>query len=446
MTLSEHMRLCLSAPLPTSVWVGDELVVHTNEAFAGFLGPELHAAVHERPARDGFGALWAVLEPLVERAPTVATDVRLMLERDGAPAEVFATIAVTRSDAGIVCTCIDTTEHVLVRRRLAAQDQLITVVAHDLRTPLGTVKTTVDVMALTGTVENVAELERPLRQAARLLDGLAEYSRISRGQMTLERERVAVARVLERALELAGITAARVDAPPGVTVALDIERVASAVAHLLAQSENCALSAEIVGDRLRIAVSDPIWHAAMPRVSREIALASGLGLAIAFARGLVEYHGGTLVTHEDSVVLEVPVDTEVVAAPPPPREAVRPKNRKRVLLVEDHDDAARSLKAALELLGYEVAVAHDGPVALTVARAFRPDVALLDIGLPVMDGYELANRLRSINVSTRELHVVAVTAYGTDEFKRRSRELGFAEHLVKPVDLARLERVVESLV
>jgi CheY-like chemotaxis protein len=228
-----------------------------------------------------------------------------------------------------------------------------------------------------------------------------------------------------------------------VSVALDTERVASAVAHLLAQSENGALSAEIVGDRLRIVVSDPIWRAAMPRVSRDIALA-GLGLAIMFARGLVEHHGGTLVTHEDSVVLEVPVDAEVVAAPAP-RQTARPKNRKRVLLVEDHDDAARSLKAALELLGYEVAVAHDGPVALTVARAFRPDVALLDIGLPVMDGYELANRLRSINMSTRELHVVAVTAYGSDEFKRRSRELGFAEHLVKPVDLARLERVVESL-
>jgi CheY-like chemotaxis protein len=445
MTLSEHMRFCLSAPLPTSVWVGDELVVHTNEAFAAFLGPELHAAVHERPARDGFGTLWAVLEPLVERAPTVAIDVRLMLERDGAPAEVFATIAVTRSDEGIVCTCIETTEHVLVRRRLAAQDQLITVVAHDLRAPLGTIKTTVDVMALTGTVESVAELERPLRQAARLLDGLTEYSRISRGVMTPQRERVTVARVLERALEIAGTTAARVDAPPNVCVATDTERVASAVAHLLAQSESCTLSAEIVGDRLRIIVSDPSWHVAMPRASRDSSLASGLGLAIAFARGLVEYQGGTLVTHEDSVVLEVPVDAEVAAAPPP-RQTVRPKNRKRLLLVEDHDDAARSLKAALELLGYEVALAHDGPVALTVARAFRPDVVLLDIGLPVMDGYELANRLRAINVSAHELHVVAVTAYGTDEFKRRSRELGFAEHLVKPVDLARLERVVESLV
>jgi CheY-like chemotaxis protein len=297
-------------------------------------------------------------------------------------------------------------------------------------------------MKLTGSAEHARELERPLRQTARLLDGLAEYSRISRGIATIQRERVEVTRICARAVEIAGIPAARIDAPPGVAVSADPERVASAIAHLLVHGDAPELSAEIVGDRLRITVRDPAWRDV--KITRDITPVGGFGLAVSFARGIVEYQGGTIVAHENSVVLEVPIESDVAIAPP--RQVARPpKSRKRVLLVEDHDDAARSLKAALELLGYEVAVAHDGPVALTVARAFRPDVALLDIGLPVMDGYELANRLRSINVSTRELHVVAVTAYGTDEFKRRSRELGFAEHLVKPVDLARLERVVEAL-
>jgi CheY-like chemotaxis protein len=446
MTLPEHMQLCLSAPLPTSVWVGDELIVHTNDAFAAFLGAEQHAAVLGRPAREGFGTLWAVLQPLVERAPTVATDVRLVLPRAGDPTEVFATIALSRSEAGIVCTCIETTEHVRTRRRLVAHDQIVAVVTHDLRGQLGAAKTLLDVMRLSGTTQHVDDVEAPLRQAARMLDGLLEYSRISGGTLTLHRERVGIARILARAVELAGASATKIDTTEDLVVLADAERVASAVAHLLVHGETCELSAEVIGDRLRLTVRCSTWHATelAPCLARDFAPATGFGLALAFTRALVEHQGGTIIAHENSIVLEVPTETQVPV--PPPREpVVRPRNRKRVLLVEDHDDAARSLKAALEMLGYEVAIAHDGPVALTVARAFRPDVALLDIGLPVMDGYELANRLRSINVATRELHVVAVTAYGTEEFRRRSRELGFAEHLVKPVDLARLERVVESL-
>ena len=241
MTLPEHMRFCLSAPLATSVWLGAELVVHGNDAFAAFLGAKQHAAVLGRPAREGFGELWAVLEPLVARAPAVAEDVRLVFDRDVAAEEVFATIAVSRCAEGVWCTFVETTRTVVARR-----------------------------------------------------------------------------------------------------------------------------------------------------------------------------HAG------------------------PPREEVRPRSGKRVLIVEDSDETARALKSALELLGHEVALAHDGPVALTVARRFRPDVALVDLELPVMDGYELASRMRAIY----ELRLVAVAASADTQ---RAQEAGFAEHLVKPVDLARLERVVESL-
>ena len=121
-----------------------------------------------------------------------------------------------------------------------------------------------------------------------------------------------------------------------------------------------------------------------------------------------------------------------------PREEVRQRSGKRVLIVEDSDETARALKSALELRGHEVALAHDGPVALIVARTFRPDVALVELELPVMDGYELARRLRA----TGELRLVAVAAHADPQ---HSQDSGFAEHLVKPVDLARLERVVESL-
>jgi CheY-like chemotaxis protein len=112
------------------------------------------------------------------------------------------------------------------------------------------------------------------------------------------------------------------------------------------------------------------------------------------------------------------------------------------LLVEDNDDAARAFKAALEQLGYEVALAHDAPIALNLAKTFRPDVALLDLGLPVMDGWELARRLHG---ESNELPIVAVTARDQDADKQRSRDLGFAEHLVKPIDLVQLEQIVERL-
>lgn len=124
--------------------------------------------------------------------------------------------------------------------------------------------------------------------------------------------------------------------------------------------------------------------------------------------------------------------------------AVSDRRRGRVLLVEDNDDSARSLKLALELRGYEVLVAHDGPVALSVARSHRPDAMLIDIGLPVMDGYELARRVRR---ETRDdLPIVAVTAYGSESARHRSAEAGFVEHLVKPIDLAVLEQVLDRVV
>jgi CheY-like chemotaxis protein len=193
-------------------------------------------------------------------------------------------------------------------------------------------------------------------------------------------------------------------------------------------SSRVTVDASSKGERIRLTVRADDW---LP--------VEGVGHAI--TRTVIETHGGTISTGDEGLTIELPTEALAVVRPD---DRIRQRARKRILVVEDNDDTARSLKTALELLGYEVAIAHDGPVALTVARAFRPDVALLDIGLPVMDGYELAKRLRAI-ATDGALPVVAVTAYGADSYRQRSAEAGFAEHLVKPADLAQLERVLDSV-
>jgi CheY-like chemotaxis protein len=154
--------------------------------------------------------------------------------------------------------------------------------------------------------------------------------------------------------------------------------------------------------------------------------------------------------HGSEFVVELPWDptartprTDPKAAPP-----VRAGTRqKRVLVVDDNEDAALMLQHALRSLGYVVEVAPDGPSALDACRSFSPDVALLDIGLPVMDGYELAQRLRELLVDTGRmpgLRLLAVTGYGQERDRSRSSDAGFHEHLVKPIDLAQLARSIEG--
>jgi CheY-like chemotaxis protein len=175
----------------------------------------------------------------------------------------------------------------------------------------------------------------------------------------------------------------------------------------------------------------------------------GLGVGLALAKRLIELHGGTIEAdsggHGRGSTFSIRMAVEAAPAVAPEAEMYQAGTdhlHHRILLVDDNVDFATSLCALLQNLGHEVTVAHDAPEALAVAAGFRPDFAFLDIGLPSMDGYELARRL--IKRLSPELNLVAISGWGQQEDRRRASEAGFAWYLVKPVDLASIRSILES--
>ena len=349
-------------------------------------------------------------------------------------------------------------------------DAFLAVLGHELRNPLSALMTTLQTMQLRAPSSEIELMERSVRQLSRVVDNLLDISRIARGKLELNAKRVELAQIVDRSMEL--VTALFTERKNqvfvrvpriGLRLAVDGERIAQAIANLLTNASRFSepgasiwIEAARVEGRVRISIRDEGSGIEPDRMKHVFEAfyqtpelrprSAGLGLGLAIARSLVELHGGTLRIRSEGngkgteCVIELPSEARPLAQP----QSLPPATRKRLLLVEDNDDAARSLKGALEQLGYTVAVAHNAPIALNLARTFNPDVALLDIGLPVMDGWELARRLRAQRAD-RVLHVVAVTAYDQESHKRKSEEAGFADHLIKPIDLTKLEELVESL-
>jgi len=354
-----------------------------------------------------------------------------------------------------------------------AKDAFLSVLAHELRNPLSALMTTVQTLLLRSPSVEAELMERSVRHLSRVVDNLLDVSRIARGNLELQPRRIELAQVVDRALELVNplVTDRKnqvfVRVPRlGLRLSVDPERIAQVIANLMNNASRysepgsrISLEGSHVDDRVRLTIKDEGTGIERDRLATVFESfyqapearprSSGLGLGLAISRSLTELHRGTLAIRSEGAgrgtecVLELPFEPSASSQPRLP--AATPTVRKRLLLVEDNDDTARALKTALEQIGYVVAVAHNAPIALNLARTFDPDVALLDIGLPVMDGWELARRLREQREATRELYFVAVTAYDQETDKRKSEEAGFAEHLIKPIDLRKLEEVVESL-
>jgi CheY-like chemotaxis protein len=341
--------------------------------------------------------------------------------------------------------------------------------------------TAVQLMRLRGHKEREIDvIERQVGQLARMVDDLLDVARITQGKVTLRQEHLELASAVVRGLEMAGPLLEQrrhrveVSVPPeGLPVHADLHRLAQVVSNLLTNAAKYSelntviqLSAAREGDRVVLRVRDQGIGMTPELRDRVFDLfvqgpqsvergKGGLGLGLSIVRRLVELHGGSVRALSDGpgrgseLVVSLPLAAEEPLSPPlpvPPTAEARPaeRPRSRILIVDDNADAALTMREVLVELGYEVDIAYDGPTALARAASFGPDVCLLDLGLPEMDGFEVARRLRAVPGISRALRIVALTGYGQDADRRRTRDAGFNAHVVKPVDINTLTDAVAN--
>jgi signal transduction histidine kinase/ActR/RegA family two-component response regulator len=363
-----------------------------------------------------------------------------------------------------------------LRRADQRKDEFLATLGHELRNPLSPLLTGLQLMKMTGVQDPVlvrvtAAMERQVSHLVRLVDDLLEVSRITRGVIDLQRERIDLATVLRSAIDTSrpAVEAAghelTVDIPAEpLTVLGDAVRLTQVFANLLTNAAKYTntgghiwLICRRQGLQAHVSVRDngigiPPAHLSsvfdmfmqVDRASRRSQ--GGLGIGLTLVRSLVAMHGGRVEARSGGAgtgsefVVELPLlgDRPAAASAPGALQRLPPR---RILIVDDNRDAAETLGALLGRLGATVQVAHSGRDALWVLDAFTPDVVLLDIGMPEMDGFEVARRIRT-HPRARHVLLVALTGWGQEQDQMQSREAGFDHHLVKPPDLDRLRELL----
>ncbi|MDB4962693.1 MAG: Histidine kinase [Myxococcales bacterium] len=357
-----------------------------------------------------------------------------------------------------------------------AKDDFLAMLGHELRNPLAPIRTALELMKLRepdALVHERTVIDRQVSQLVALVDDLLDVARIARGLVELHRRPVSLLDVVAKGVETASPLVEsrqhelRIDIDPRLVVDGDPLRLAQVVANLVTNAAKYTaphgtieVTGQRRGDSAVLAVRDTGIGIPADMLSRVFdtfvqapqaidRAGGGLGLGLTIVKSFVELHGGKVTASSNGpgagtvfeVVLPLLAAQPAVATAEPPPEHV--PRRGRVLVVDDNPDALSMLADALEQVGYTTARAHDGPSALAVAADLHPDVALLDIGLPVMDGYELARRLREVDAGVK---LVAVTGYGRPGDFDRSQRAGFAAHLVKPISISTVESTLDRLV
>ncbi len=450
----------------------DRTEIVGKSAFA-FIPPEYHQRVRDAIHRKLAGAAG----PTVYELEVVGKDGHRI------PVEVSSRLIVSDGrPVGVQGCARDITERKRAEEALKdadrRKDEFLAMLAHELRNPLTPIRNALHLLQSPAAADRMGQvrdlMERQVEHLTRLVDDLLDVARIMRGKIELRRAPVELAAVIARAVE----TAQPVIDTHGqqLTVALppepiylegDLVRLSQVFANLLNNAAkytgpggSIRLTAEKEDGQAVVHVRDsgvgmapetvPHIFDLFVQADRSAARSQGgLGIGLTLVRQIVELHGGSV--HAASPGLgqgsEFTVRLPALAAAPAPAEPkpraghAGPTRGRRVLVVDDNQDVADSLALVLRLGGHDVRVAHDGPAALEAAHAYRPEVVLLDIGLPGMTGYEVARRLRQEPPAGLAL-LIALTGYGQEEDRRRSSEAGFDVHLTKPVDPADLKELL----
>jgi PAS domain S-box-containing protein len=481
--------------------IGDGVIVTDGEGRVTFMNPRAESLCG-RTRGAAAGRPLAEVFPIVDehtRQPVEAPVDRVLRDgvvvglanhtvligADGAERPILDSAAPITDDrgqiTGVVLVFRDDTERRDRERELVEanrrKDEFLAMLAHELRNPLAAIRSAVETFGMPGDDNDDdtwarGAIVRQVEHLAHLLDDLLDVSRITRGLIEVRKQVIDAVPVINRAIEsvrrLIDDRRQRLEvsiAPLPLRLAADPVRLEQVLVNLLTNAArytpaggHIRLSADSDGDQIIVRIADDgagIAPEVLPRIfdlfaQGERALArseGGLGVGLTIVRKLVELHEGSVSARSEGpgrgseFIVRLPAVRDRGAATSP--TASDPTTRKRgarILIVDDNRDLARGLARLLRMLGHETEVAHDGPEGIEAARTHRPDVILLDIGLPTIDGYLVARTLR--HEGFRDTLIIAISGYGQDEDRRRSFEAGMNHHLTKPVDIDTISELI----
>jgi PAS domain S-box-containing protein len=401
---------------------------------------------------------------------------------------VSVLLAPSRDGTGWISVVSDIHERKLMEETLREaerrKDEFLAALAHELRNPLAPIRNAVAILGRKGTLDpelvwSREVIDRQAEQMSRIIDDLLDIARIASGKLRVRKERIALERAIDMALETsrphlnaAGHRLSVLLPSERVTVEADPARLAQVFSNLLnnaarytERNGEITLAAELEGREVVVSVQDngigftpelagrlfePFAQLTSPTERSH----GGLGIGLSLVQGIVALHGGSVAARsagpgqgsEFSVRLPLPAHTDFIQEPQPGAEARmrEPAGGVKVLVADDNRDAADSLQRILSLYGYEVKVAYDGTAAIEMEGAFRPRVAVLDIGMPGANGFEVARSIRGSR--NGQVTLIALTGWGQEGDRRRAMEAGFDYHLTKPVDPGALNDLLVDVV
>jgi PAS domain S-box-containing protein len=413
----------------------------------------------------------------------------IVVERqDGSRCAALAHVNPIHDDSGNLIGAVNVVVDISARKRAEealkdadrSKTQFLALLAHELRNPLAPIRNGLQIMRLANddleAINQAREMmERQVGQMARLIDDLLDLSRITNGKLKRRNDRIDLITAIQDAMETSRpcIDAAGHE----LTVSLPTEpvfvdgdrgRLAQVFANLLNNSAKFTdhgghiwLTVERHGSDVVVKVRDNGAGILAENLERNFGLYTqadrlidhsqgGLGIGLNLVRGLIEMHGGRVEAHSDGAgkgaefVVRLPVMLRYARELDTPADKVLPTSRYRILAVDDNKDSAVSLAMTLKLMGHTTQTAHDGLEALKVAEDFKPEVILLDIGLPKLNGYEVCRHIRQQGWGAHMV-IIALTGWGQEEDKMKSTEAGFNFHMVKPVSIADLGKLLDGL-